>query len=405
MERSHNQPYQQEYFHCFKNQECLPWQTVPVLLWQEPTGSSQWFWFILASSPIVALIVLLVIGILILLLIVWLRSRRRPKIDTSPLSSSARPLEAVHSAETLVGESASSAVEAPTYDEDLAKTQPSPLAKVPKKEVAVPVRPVQTMPVSGERPPNIGWRIAGLTDVGLKRDLNEDSLLMVEAVMPDHTPYGLYVVADGLGGHQGGEVASQLTIDAILSHFTQQPPASAAGPCDDWLKAAAMAANLAVLGHQTDLDQAKKMGSTVVMALVMAGQAHIANVGDSRAYHLSHNSIQQVSVDHSLVERLVQIGQLTRDEARTHKNRNVLYNSIGDKPEMEVSTYHIDLQPGDWLLLCSDGLSGMITDEEILDISRAYANPAVACTELVRAAKAAGGTDNITVIIVQMDSQ
>ncbi|NJN98261.1 MAG: serine/threonine-protein phosphatase [Anaerolineales bacterium] len=144
------------------------------------------------------------------------------------------------------------------------------------------------------------------------------------------------------------------------------------------------------------------MGSTLVMALIADQQAHIANVGDSRAYRISQAGIEQISVDHSLVERLVQIGQLTREEARTHKQKNVIYSTIGDKPDMDVSFYHVPLQPGDRLLLCSDGLCGMITDDEILAISRSQSDPAAACRSLIEAAKRAGGHDNITAIIVQM---
>ena len=144
------------------------------------------------------------------------------------------------------------------------------------------------------------------------------------------------------------------------------------------------------------------MGSTLVMTLVTGEQVHIANVGDSRAYRLNNEGIQQISEDHSLVERLIKIGQITREEARVHRQRNVIYNTIGDKPDPEVSLYHIELQPGDRLLLCSDGLSNMITDEEILDISRRHASAGEACKKMVEAAKFAGGSDNITAIIVQM---
>ena len=146
------------------------------------------------------------------------------------------------------------------------------------------------------------------------------------------------------------------------------------------------------------------MGSTLVMALVIADQTYIANVGDSRAYRLNDEGIEQISVDHSLVERLVQIGQLTREEARTHKNRNVIYNTLGDKPDPEVSLYNVPLQPGDRLLLCSDGLNDMVTDEKLLEISRSQATPAEACKVMIEAAKSAGGNDNITTIIVQIDA-
>ncbi len=369
---------------------------LPGGVWQESPG---WFWIILAS-PIVAIIILFFMVLLaVLLILLWQRAKRQRRLRAGEQPPVPPPI------------AMQDTVPAPAVEADITEVVPTVAVEAEAEDKPTkPTIPVtrtegepETVPVSGQRPANIGWHIAGLTDVGLKRDHNEDNMLMIEAVMPDATPYGLYVVADGLGGHQGGEIASQLTVDAIQKQFTQHPPMPAAAPFEDWLKEAAMAANLAVLDHQEDQNQAKKMGSTLVMALVAAGQAHIANVGDSRAYRLNDEDIQQISVDHSLVERLVQIGQLTREEARTHRNRNVIYNTIGDKPEMEISLYHVSLQPGDRLLLCSDGLSDMITDEEILETSRRQPDPAKACQAMVEGAKLAGGNDNITTIIVQMD--
>ncbi len=383
----------------FPNKQWLrgPW-------WQgEPTAGVDWAQLVVSSS-LIAIILLLALALVILVFVLWRRARRLQQGQKVP---GPQPVETLSPTElTLPGETAEMVSAPPRYSEDMAKTQPSPLARVrpPVTEISLEQEP-RTLPVAGRRPANIGWQIAGLTDVGLKRDHNEDTLLLAEETTPDGSPIGLYVVADGLGGHQQGELASQLAIDAILSYFTQHPPTPAgAASFEDWLSQATYAANRAVLARQVDQTQSKKMGSTAVIALVVPGQAHLANVGDSRAYHLNGVRIEQISVDHSLVERLVQIGQLTREEARTHKNRNVLYNSLGDKSEIDVGLYHRQLQPGDRLLLCSDGLSGMITDDEILDISRAYADPATACAELVRAAKAAGGSDNITAIIVQMDN-
>ncbi len=377
---------------------------LPVLWWQgEPAAGAAWLQMA-ASSTVIIIVLLLALAVVILAFVFWRRARRVQQAQTVP---GPQPVETLPPPEpTLPIESVETISAPPRYSEDMAKTQPSPLAraKPPAAEVTLEQEP-RTLPVSGRRPANINWQIAGLTDMGLKREQNEDTLLMVEATMPDGRPVGLYVVADGLGGHQQGELASQLAIDAILNYFNQHPPTPGdAAAFEDWLKQAAYAANQAVLARQEDQTQSKKMGSTAVMALVVANQAHLANVGDSRVYCLNRTNIEQISVDHSLVERLVQIGQLTREEARTHKNRNVLYNSLGDKSEIDVGLYHRQLQPGDRLLLCSDGLSGMITDEEIFDISRTYPEPAAACVELVRAAKAAGGSDNITAIIVQMDN-
>ncbi len=264
---------------------------------------------------------------------------------------------------------------------------------------AVGVRDPLTVPVSGQRPGRINWQIAGLTDVGLKRELNEDNLLMAEAETP-HGVLGLYAVADGMGGHEKGEIASQLTLDTVHAQFTQSLPTT---PYEEWLKTAVIAANEAVMSRQHSDSQDKKMGSTLVMALFTPEIVHIVNVGDSRAYHLSRERIDQLTEDHSLVERLVQIGQLSREEARTHRQKNVIYNTIGDKENLQISLYEATILPDERLLLCSDGLNNMLTDEQILEISLSHASPVDACKELVQAAKTAGGVDNITAIIIQMN--
>jgi PPM family protein phosphatase len=288
-----------------------------------------------------------------------------------------------------------------TIELEREKTAATP--EVTPVEITAPVMAAgepNTLPASGQRPAGIGWQFAGLSDVGLKRELNEDSLLMLEADIPGNVPCGLYAVADGMGGHEKGEVASQLTLDIVRQQFSQQPPSD---PYGDWLKAAAITANEAVLARQEPNAPERKMGSTLVMALVVGRQAYIANVGDSRAYCLHSEGITQISEDHSLVERLVQIGQITREEARVHRQRNVIYNTIGDKSNLQVSLYETTLHPGDRLLLCSDGLNTMLTDEEILALGRQHATPAAACKAMVQAAKLAGGADNITAIIVHME--
>ncbi len=367
---------------------------------QDPPG---WAWVLLVSSPIVAIIILLFITILALLLILWLRSRRRASlIEEDQISPPSDSIEQVQDTD-LEAVAVAEADELPTTEAAPAEPIQAGLDIATVPSMAVEQEP-QTVPISGQRPPNIGWQIAGLTDVGLKRDHNEDNLVMLEAVMPDAAPYGLYAVADGLGGHHGGEIASKLSVEAIEKEFGKNPLASVAGPFDEWLVAITLAANQSILDHQEDKNQAKKMGSTLVMALVANKQTYIANVGDSRAYRLNDEIIEQISVDHSLVERLVQIGQLTREEARTHRNRNVIYNTLGDKPDPEISLYQSALQPGDRLLLCSDGLNDMVSDGELLEISRNQATPAEACKIMVQAAKSAGGNDNITVIIAQMDA-
>jgi protein phosphatase len=147
------------------------------------------------------------------------------------------------------------------------------------------------------------------------------------------------------------------------------------------------------------------MGTTLVAALVVGDTAHIANVGDSRAYVITQDDdIRRITIDHSLVERLVAIGQIKPDEARSHPQRNVIYRTIGDKEEAEVDFFVQQLNPGDSLLLCSDGLSGKIEDAEMRRLVSRSQSPQEACELLVQAANDHGGDDNITVIIVQASS-
>lgn len=246
------------------------------------------------------------------------------------------------------------------------------------------------------------------TDVGRERSLNEDSLLTL-GVSPVYRsssrPLGLFAVADGMGGHAAGDVASRLAIQAVEQRTVSEvlSPATADKPLPnprEWVVSTTQAAN------QNVYDQRKvagtDMGTTLVMALVVGDTATIANVGDSRAYLLTQNKIIQITTDHSLVERLIAAGQITKEEATRHPQRNVIYRVIGDKPQTEVDTFEQRLVPGEALLLCSDGLSGMVSDEQIWFIWQTSTSPQEACDRLVEAANQVGGTDNITVVIVQV---
>lgn len=262
---------------------------------------------------------------------------------------------------------------------------------------------IDDLPATQETPIlQLSWQVAALTDVGLKRELNEDNWGKAEMIMPDQQPCGLYIVADGMGGHEGGEIASNITVQAIREQFLNNPPSTDSTTFEDWLKEATNIANEAVITEQGDRQQrSEKMGSTLVMALVFGNQAYIANVGDSRAY-LLNDTIRKITADHSLVERLVELGQITAEEARNHPQRNVIYSTMGDREKMHVDVYRENLQSGDRLLLCSDGLSGMVEDEDLLQISQTYNDPEDVCRAMIEAAKEGGGKDNITAIIIQM---
>jgi protein phosphatase len=258
------------------------------------------------------------------------------------------------------------------------------------------------------RPPSITLLVGQRTDVGQTRSLNEDSLLtlgITPVCRSTSSPVGLYVVADGMGGHAAGDVASRLTVRAIGERAVREilSPSAVGNPLPDsqeWVTAAAQDANQSVYDQRKAVGS--DMGTTLVMALFVGDTATIANVGDSRAYLLMKDEISQITTDHSLVERLVATGQITRVEANHHPQRNIIYRVIGDRPQTEVDLFKQWVAPGEALLLCSDGLSGMVPDEQIWEIWHSSNSPQEACDRMVEAANYAGGVDNITVVIVQV---
>ena len=257
------------------------------------------------------------------------------------------------------------------------------------------------------RPAGITLIVGRRTDVGQVRSLNEDSLLTLDSTAVFRSlsaPVGMFAVADGMGGHEAGDVASRLAIQAIAQQTIRGvlSPAAVGENLPDahqWLNDTTVASNQAVYSQRKAAGT--DMGTTLVMALVVGDQATLANVGDSRAYLLNQSGIAQITTDHSLVERLVATGQITREEAAHHPQKNVIYRVIGDKPHTEVDLFDQQLAPGDALLLCSDGLSGMVTDEQMWQIWNTSTSPQETCDRLVKAANEAGGEDNITVVIVQ----
>ncbi|MGC8947619.1 MAG: Stp1/IreP family PP2C-type Ser/Thr phosphatase [Anaerolineae bacterium] len=258
------------------------------------------------------------------------------------------------------------------------------------------------------RPASVTHTVGYRTDVGRERSLNEDSILVLQhaaAFRSQGIPITLVGVADGMGGHEAGDVASRMAIATLARYGSAEvlAPVATGQPLPnprEWLTAVIQQANRAV--HEQRRSANTDMGTTLVAALVVGDLCTIANVGDSRAYHLRPDGITQVTVDHSLVERLVATGQITREEAATHPQRNVIYRTIGDKARVEVDLFEQRLAPGEALLICSDGLSGMVPDEQIWQIWRTSTSPQEACDRLVEAANGAGGEDNISVIVLQV---
>lgn len=224
------------------------------------------------------------------------------------------------------------------------------------------------------------------SDVGLVRGHNEDSFLV-------QAP--LFAVCDGMGGHAAGEVASSIAVSTIA----EKAPA---GADDVLLGVAVEAANTAVmLGAEQGMGK-PGMGCTASCCLIEEGKMAIAHVGDSRIYLLRHGSLVRVTHDHSYVEELVDSGQITADEARTHPSRSIITRALGSDPDMYADHFSLEVSNGDRVILCSDGLSSMIADSEIEALAVSSATPQQAADNLVAAALTAGGLDNVTVVVVDV---
>jgi PPM family protein phosphatase len=244
--------------------------------------------------------------------------------------------------------------------------------------------------------------------VGKQREHNEDSILAITATMAGlqkNVPFGLYVVADGMGGHQYGEVASNAAIRIIAGHVlrkfhsylfsipTQQPEESLQEIMDEAIRDA----------HRSVQRDAPGSGTTVTAALVLGQQVTVGHVGDSRLYSIHPTgTVEQLTHDHSLVRRLEELGHLNKEEAASYPHRNVLIRAVGQGETIDADIFTIPFPQGSTLMLCSDGLWGVVPDETIHELLVGAPNLQRACNGLVSAANAAGGPDNISVILVQM---
>ena len=246
-----------------------------------------------------------------------------------------------------------------------------------------------------------------LTDVGRKRKGNEDSLCV-------NAEQNLFVVADGMGGHAAGEIASRVAVDSINEFvcltsgdeeitwpFGLDENISYDG---NRLKTAIRFANRKVLEATREKSEYEGMATTVAAVLVDGSSANLGHVGDSRVYLLREGTIEQLTSDHSWVNEQIQSGVISADQARSHPLRNVVTRALGGKPDLQVDMQVHKIQPGDLLLLCSDGLTTMITDDDILKVvGEAGGDVEKAAKGLIAAANARGGEDNITVLLMRFD--
>jgi serine/threonine protein phosphatase PrpC len=239
-------------------------------------------------------------------------------------------------------------------------------------------------------------RSGAVTDTGRVRTINQDAYLVLEDL-------GLYVVADGMGGHQGGEVASQIAVDALRAAYVD--------PAADMLADAIAEANERIYDTGAADPNLHGMGTTVVAAAVLeedeggddaGGQLLVANVGDSRAYLFRDGDLTQLTEDHSMVADLLREGRISEEEAEVHPQRNIVTRVLGVYDQVEIDFWPVDAVAGDRVVLCSDGLVNEVTDDQITAVLRRLADPQEAAAELVRRANEGGGRDNITVVVLDV---
>jgi protein phosphatase len=240
------------------------------------------------------------------------------------------------------------------------------------------------------------------TDVGIKRTKNEDALL----VLPK---YGIFAVADGVGGRSGGEIASRKVVIGI-EEFIKNNPISALEPKDgigpkqkfeEYFSRCLEKINTDILNFAEKNPETSGMATTAVVAHFSGRGVSIANIGDSRAYLINTDEIKQLTEDHSYVNKLINSGTLSKDEALVHPDRNMITKALGATSQAESDFYNFELQKGDRILLCTDGLTGMVPDSLIHDIAISSDDLNFVCKGLVKAANDHGGDDNITVVLFE----
>lgn len=257
----------------------------------------------------------------------------------------------------------------------------------------------------------IPYSVGYCTDVGMQREANEDSFsVQNKRYISQYTQlsYGIFIVADGMGGAKAGEYASALAtkeVSSYVNHYFEDLDTKKFRDTDllSIMEQAVKRANSIIYQEAKENKDFAGMGTTVTASLIYNGQLYISHVGDSRAYIINQNSIEKISRDHSLVGRLLEVGQITEEEAAIHPQRNLIYRSLGGFPAVEVDVYQLPVRSNDYLLLCSDGLYEHVKDDEIQKIVLSSKNNDEASKHLINLANARGGDDNTTIIIVKTE--
>lgn len=234
------------------------------------------------------------------------------------------------------------------------------------------------------------------TDIGVKRQVNQDYIFCAENSVG--TFPNLFIVADGMGGHKAGDYASKTCVDCVVNSIknsTLKTPISV-------MEEAINRANEQIFREAKNNSDYEGMGTTFVSAVIIDDTLYAANIGDSRLYVINDADIRQVTQDHSLVEEMIRNGEIERKEARLHPNKNIITRALGTTQAVTADYFEVELKKGDIILMCSDGLSNMMEDEDIMYVVRRYAQVDTAANKLVEKANDCGGKDNISIILIRI---
>lgn len=242
-------------------------------------------------------------------------------------------------------------------------------------------------------------KVCGLTDNGLLREHNEDSLFV-----SDLEDFPLFIVADGMGGHNAGEIASSIAVETIKAKFIENKKDLVhKRNINKTIEESVYEANKKIYFKALGSSQCSGMGTTLTMAYIFENKIHIGHIGDSRAYYINDIGIEQITEDDSLVNELIKNGSITAEEAINHPQRNVITKALGTSIDIDVNIQTIKYKAGDTLIICSDGLSNMVQIDTILDIVQSKEDINSVCKRLVQIANENGGLDNITVIVIKFE--
>ena len=234
-----------------------------------------------------------------------------------------------------------------------------------------------------------------ISDIGKNREMNQDYVYTSENAV-GNLP-NLFIVADGMGGHKAGEFASKFTVETIVESVRtneQKEPVRI-------IEEAIQTANRELIQKARQDETMAGMGTTVVVVTVIGDKAFVANVGDSRMYVIGKEKISQITRDHSLVEEMVRMGELAKDAAKDHPDKNIITRAVGAAQDVDVDFFEVELYPQDYILMCSDGLTNMVEDEDIRRIVQSQRDVAERVEKLVETANDHGGQDNITVVVIE----